>query len=209
MGYVAWLVLCLAARNEEQGAWPGAVSPSEAANILPKTSSRSEDSGRECGLYCLGYMAQLRGLDIGLDEMRKKVPVGEEGTSLLELREAAKSFGMPMKVVQVAPDHLAQLSLPAIAHFEPADVYPYSHYVVLLKVNPDSVVLFDWIARAVHVYNRRDFALRASGFYLAPYEAGIGPLEWMAVGITVLVVVAVVVAWKWIDRPLARESESV
>jgi hypothetical protein len=145
-----------------------------------------------CGVYCLTYLLHLQGRTGSFEEVREYVDVGDSGSSLASLQQAAAHFGQDLTVVTCPPNRLQQLPLPAIAHIEASNASPVAHYVVLLAVHDKSVVLFDWNVRSVDFYDRQDFSTRCSGFYLTQYQRSRGQLLVIALSILNALIAAIV-----------------
>jgi ABC-type bacteriocin/lantibiotic exporter with double-glycine peptidase domain len=90
---------------------------------------------RRCGINCLyGYMS-IHVKSYELKEIASRVRLGVEGASLDDLQHAATGMGVPSSVVKITNTELAQVPLPAIAHFDVRG----GHYQRLLEVDPRTV----------------------------------------------------------------------
>ncbi len=111
-----------------------------------------------CGPAVLAYIATFFGKEITEDNVVKRVNLTEEGTSMLSLRDAARTYGFDAEGVKVGFGVLLNEPLPAIAYIND------SHYVVVNEVNKSSVYVFD--PAIGHVKLARDTFERAWKGYL-------------------------------------------
>jgi len=155
------------------------MQPAELLTYLDEIRSKAEidehEDRRRCGVYSLTFLLTVQGTQQTPERIHEVIPVGPAGTSLLELKTAARQLGRPLEVFKCSPRKLESMPLPAIAHLEPSDVAPEAHYVVLLNISPSTVTLFDWNGRGVNEYDRKHFERRCSGYFLS--EPLASPLE--------------------------------
>jgi ATP-binding cassette subfamily B protein len=117
----------------------------------------------DCGAAALATVAMHYRIPIGLQQMRELAGTDRVGTNLLGLIEAAERIGFSAKGVKGPYESLARVPLPAIAHWKTED--GLGHFVVLHRVNDDSVVVAD-PARWVERMPRDDFSQRWTGYLL-------------------------------------------
>lgn len=79
----------------------------------------------ECGLACLATVACHHGLNVDISSLRKRFLVSLKGTTLSQLIRYAGKLGFICRPVRLELDHLQQLKLPCILHWN------FTHYVVL------------------------------------------------------------------------------
>ena len=91
----------------------------------------------ECGQTCLAMIAGYYGHNVTMSEMRSKYPSSTKGTNLTDIIRIADALGFAARPVKMEMEHLNEIKLPAILHWN------FSHYVVLTKVNKDSVEIND------------------------------------------------------------------
>lgn len=183
-----WVILMMATMALGERYPP--MTPSELIDRL-RLEPEAREEARECGLFCLAFLAQIQGVNGKIEELRGIVPIEEKGTSLTQLATAARKIGLPVEPVRCAPEGLERLPLPAVAHLEPSDLSPAAHWVVVLQIGRESVVLFDWRTRAVQTWPREDFVMAASGYYLAGPERWNNWPEILMSGLTALAGIAV------------------
>ncbi|MBV9568446.1 MAG: peptidase domain-containing ABC transporter, partial [Hyphomicrobiales bacterium] len=117
----------------------------------------------ECGLACLAMVAAYHGHELDLNALRRRFPVSLKGTTLQELIEIASRLGLSSRPLRLEPEHLRQLRLPAILHWD------LNHFVVLKSVGPRDVTIHD-PARGVLKLSLAELAKHMTGvaFELTP-----------------------------------------
>src|ERR1043166_2446441 len=91
----------------------------------------------ECGLACLAMIASYHGHRIDLNTLRRRYPVSMKGVTLRGLMQVAAQLRFACRPLRFEPDHLGQLSTPAILHWE------MNHFVVLKSVTKTGIVVLD------------------------------------------------------------------
>lgn len=109
----------------------------------PSTSTPARSRGRQwgrrvpfvrqvdamdCGAAALGMICRYFGRRVSLPRIRQLAHTALDGTSLKSIVAAANELGLAARAVKVGPEDIAQLSLPAIAHWEG------NHWVVVARV---------------------------------------------------------------------------
>lgn len=87
-----------------------------------------QSEASECGLACLAMVAGYHGLDIDMPTLRRKFSLSLKGATIKTLVGIAEQIGFNARPLRGEIDDLAQLSLPAILHWD------LNHFVVLTKV---------------------------------------------------------------------------
>ncbi len=91
----------------------------------------------ECGLACLAMVASYHGHRIDLNTLRRRHPVSLSGVTLRGLIRVANQLGLACRPLRFELDHLRQLRLPAILHWD------LNHFVVLKAVTGRGIVVHD------------------------------------------------------------------
>ena len=91
----------------------------------------------ECGLASLTMIAKYHGHDVDLNGMRQKFSVSLKGAALDAIIDMAAALDLGSRALRLELEHLPQLQLPAILHWD------LNHYVVLKKVVGDKVHIHD------------------------------------------------------------------
>ncbi len=91
----------------------------------------------ECGLACLAMIAASHGYEIDLNTLRRRFPVSVKGTTLKALIEVAGQLGLASRALRLEPEHLRELRLPAILHWD------LNHFVVLRSLGRRRVTIHD------------------------------------------------------------------
>ncbi len=91
----------------------------------------------ECGLAALVMCFQHHGLDVSLHQLRSKYRFGKDGMSIADLSSICESEGMIGDVYELGMEHMPELTLPAILHWD------LSHFVVLKKIRGKKYTIHD------------------------------------------------------------------
>jgi ATP-binding cassette, subfamily B, bacterial CvaB/MchF/RaxB len=91
----------------------------------------------ECGLACLAMVASYHGHRTDMNSLRRRYPVSLKGVTLRDLMEIAAHLGLACRPLRIEVDHLRQLRLPAILHWDMA------HFVVLKAYKRNGIVVYD------------------------------------------------------------------
>jgi hypothetical protein len=133
-----------------------------------------------CGVDALYFVLQIHGQDPTLDELTRDIRLTDRGSSLADLRAAARARGLSYECVRCGPEELRRLPTPAIAHVAPLGGTDLAHYVVVLAVRQNAVAVFDPNDNRFSEVPLAEFNRRATGYYLADHR----PLfpGWLAAG---------------------------
>jgi ATP-binding cassette, subfamily B, bacterial CvaB/MchF/RaxB len=96
-----------------------------------------QSEATECGLASLVMVAEAHGLHFSLSEMRRCFPLSLKGAKLNRLIHIAQHFGFSARPLRLDMEHLGQLKLPCILHWD------LNHFVVLAKVGKSKVTILD------------------------------------------------------------------
>ena len=91
----------------------------------------------ECALACLAMVASYWGHRIDLPSIRQRFSVSLKGATLKSLLGMAQSLEMQARPLKLDLQHLPQLKLPCVLHWD------MNHFVVLKQVRGESVVIHD------------------------------------------------------------------
>lgn len=91
----------------------------------------------ECGAASLTMILGFWGHHAPLPEVREACKVSRDGANAANLLAAARHFGLEAEAVKVEIEHLADLPLPAILHWE------FKHFVVLERLTSRGVRIVD------------------------------------------------------------------
>jgi len=91
----------------------------------------------ECGLACLAMVAAFHGRRIDLNTLRRRHPVSLQGVTLRGLIQVAGQLGLACRPLRIEPQHLRQIRLPAILHWD------MTHFVVLRAAGGRGLVVHD------------------------------------------------------------------
>jgi len=91
----------------------------------------------ECGLACLAMVASYYGHRIDINTLRRRHPVSLKGVTLRGLIQVAGHMDLACRALRLELEHLSQLRLPAILHWDT------NHFVVLKEVTSRGIVVHD------------------------------------------------------------------
>src|SRR6516165_8652111 len=91
----------------------------------------------ECGLACLAMISSYHGHRIDLNTLRRRHPVSLKGVTLRAVIQVASQMQLTCRPLRFEIDHLNQLRLPAIVHWD------MNHFVVLKSVARRGIVVHD------------------------------------------------------------------
>ncbi len=91
----------------------------------------------ECGLACVAMIARYWGHDVDLNILRKRFQVSLNGASLKSVISAADGLQLASRPLRLDMEHLPQLQLPAILHWD------MNHFVVLKAIKGDKAHIVD------------------------------------------------------------------
>jgi hypothetical protein len=125
----------------------GSEATSSQVEGASQAAAESFDAGEAyvtCGARALALWLRLLGYEVEEDEVLNYVPVGEQGSSLAQLAEAAQRWTRAARLVKAGPRDLNRFPLPMIAHgWVDGETGRRGHYVVIVKVTPKVVVYID------------------------------------------------------------------
>jgi ATP-binding cassette subfamily B protein RaxB len=122
----------------------------------------------ECGLACLAMVASYYGHCIDLTTLRRRHPVSLKGVTLRGLIQVANQMTLACRPLRFELDHLRQLRLPAILHWD------LNHFVVLKAVTARGIVVHDPAA------GERSYPLAEASKHLTGVALEISPAEGFA-----------------------------
>lgn len=87
-----------------------------------------------CGPNSAFLFLRLHGVSLTPDEAHEDLPMGKDGATMLDLKAYCQSHGIDARVVRVAPNDLAYMRMPVIAHMEDTGADGIGHYVLVTGV---------------------------------------------------------------------------
>jgi ATP-binding cassette subfamily B protein RaxB len=91
----------------------------------------------ECGLACLAMVSSYHGHRIDLNTLRRRHPVSLNGVTLRAMIQVASQMQFACRPLRFELDHLGQLNLPAIVHWD------MNHFVILKSVTRRGITVHD------------------------------------------------------------------
>ena len=96
-----------------------------------------QTEGAECGLACLAMIAARHGFDSDLATLRRRFSVSMKGATMADLVRVAGQLHLNPRAVRAEMEHLPQLELPCILHWD------LNHFVVLKEISGGRAVIHD------------------------------------------------------------------
>jgi ATP-binding cassette subfamily B protein RaxB len=96
-----------------------------------------QTEGAECGLACLAMIAARHGFDSDLATLRRRFSVSMKGATMADLVRVAGQLQLNPRAVRVEMEHLPQLELPCVLHWD------LNHFVVLKEISGGRAVIHD------------------------------------------------------------------
>jgi hypothetical protein len=152
--------------------WCRASSPAHAGSAADPTAAGADATiwriSKKCGQNCLYICMKMLGKRVPYDEIGRSLKVTEDGSSLAELRDCSRRFGVEASIYQAGPQSLLRAPLPLIAHWE--EERGAGHYVVVIASNADGVQCVDGTTVAIRALPWPEFQKRWSGYVLVFQE---------------------------------------
>nr|WP_276540012.1 peptidase domain-containing ABC transporter [Pantoea brenneri] len=96
-----------------------------------------QSQATECGLACLGMVANYHGHEIDMITLRRRFATSLKGATLADVIAMAQQLNMSSRALRVDLEELSKLRMPCILHWE------LNHFVVLKKVRGNKITLHD------------------------------------------------------------------
>ncbi len=96
-----------------------------------------QDELSECGLACIGMIANFFGARIDLPSLRQKFSISAKGVTLADIVQMAQQLGLQARPLKVELESLQHLRLPCILHWN------FNHFVVLKAVKGKQLIIHD------------------------------------------------------------------
>jgi len=91
----------------------------------------------ECGLACVAMICGHYGKSIDMGTLRREFNLSARGTTLASLTGMATQLGLTTRPLSLEINELKDLRMPCLLHWN------FNHYVVLIEVRRDGVVIHD------------------------------------------------------------------
>lgn len=124
-----------------------------------KLPSILQAEAAECGLACMAMIASYHGYQCDLLALRQKFGSSARGATIQSIMDLADSLELSSRALRIEIEELAELSTPAILHWN------FNHFVVLRKVSRKSIVIHD-PAVGVRKYSIKEVGPRFTGIAL-------------------------------------------
>lgn len=118
-----------------------------------------QNEAAECGNACLAMIASFYGYKTDIASLRRRFPATVRGMTLRTLVEIANKVGFATRAIKVELEHLTEVRLPAIIHWD------MNHFVVLKSVSANKAVIHD-PAQGVVEYSTKELSQHFTGIAL-------------------------------------------
>ena len=134
-------------------------------SAVPRVPFVPQMEAVECGAACLAMVLGAHGRHRPLVELRQACGVSRDGANALALLRAAREEGLEAEAVRVEAEHLGDLPVPAILHWN------FNHFLVLERVTASGAVVVDpALGRRKVSREELDRAFTGVGLAFAPAE---------------------------------------
>lgn len=113
----------------------------------------------ECGLACLAMVASHHGFQTDLASLRRRFTISIKGATLAHLLSAAGMLGLAGRPLRLDMEHLAELKLPCILHWD------MNHFVVLNRITRNQLEVYD-PAFGIRLLSHTEFSKHFTGIAL-------------------------------------------
>ncbi|MDF5752813.1 peptidase domain-containing ABC transporter [Spongiactinospora sp. TRM90649] len=96
-----------------------------------------QNTDTECGAASLAMVLCHHGRRTTLHQVTERLQIGRDGLSAKALLDGAREHGLKARGFSLAPEDLARVPLPAVAHWE------FRHFLVVERWSPDRVDVVD------------------------------------------------------------------
>ena len=127
---------------------------------VPKVPVIMQMEALECGAACLDMILAYHGKWVPLEQVRADCGVSRDGSNLLNMLNAAESYGLQADGYKCSIDSIHEVPLPAIIHWN------FNHFVVLNGFKKNKAVLNDPARGTVEV-SMEEFDKAFTGVVLA------------------------------------------
>lgn len=118
-----------------------------------------QSQAAECGLACLGMIANYYGHEIDMITLRRQFATSLKGATLADVIAMAQQLNMSSRALRIDLEELSKLRTPCILHWE------LNHFVVLKKVQGNKVTLHD-PARGIRIMTLKEVSTAFTGVAL-------------------------------------------
>ncbi|MDW8847668.1 peptidase domain-containing ABC transporter [Erwinia sp. MMLR14_017] len=118
-----------------------------------------QSQAAECGLACLGMIANYYGHEIDMITLRRQFATSLKGATLADVIAMAQQLNMSSRALRIDLEELSKLRTPCILHWD------LNHFVVLKKVRGNKITLHD-PARGIRVMTLKEASTAFTGVAL-------------------------------------------
>jgi hypothetical protein len=142
-----------------------------------------------CGPNCLYMFLAILNCPVAYSDVAGVLPLGRHGVDFLQMRDAARRFGVSCEIRHCRFDQLASCTFPVIGHIErrrsreEGDQDSRGHFVIVVDVTNTQVNAIDGTTGEAIAYTHDGFQRLWTGYLLVPLEGLQGVRLWINVAI--------------------------
>lgn len=106
-------------------------------DLFMKTPQILQSETAECGLACLAMVCGFYGFNTDLLNLRQRFGIPSQGANLVNITSISNDLNLKSRALSLDVNELSKLKTPCILHWD------MNHFVVLVKINNNSVVIHD------------------------------------------------------------------
>ncbi len=103
----------------------------------PRVPMQLQTEAAECGLACLAMVAAYHGLHTDMPTLRQRFQLSLKGATMVDLTRIAGQLSLNPRALRAEMEHLPQLQLPCVLHWD------LNHFVVLSHISHGKAVIHD------------------------------------------------------------------
>jgi hypothetical protein len=148
------------------------------------------DSNRViCGPNCLYMFLAILNCPVAYNDVAGVLPLGRHGVDFLQMRDAARKFGVSCGIRHCRFEELADCTFPVVGHIErrrsreEGDQDSRGHFVIVVDVTNTQVNAIDGTTGEAIAYTHDGFRRLWTGYLLVPFEGLRGFRLWIDLAI--------------------------
>ncbi len=156
------------------------INPKESRFSISESISKLREQGtitvlgaeKTCGVRSAYIMLRLHGWQGDYGEVEKRIPVGDNGSSMTDIESAMRELGYSFSNVVWLPERISELPVPAIALV--GDNAAIRHFVVVTAVTEFEVVFLEPSGLTEKRMPRANFTQLTTGYYVVDLPRSLG-----------------------------------
>ncbi len=121
-------------------------------------------TGSACGPNALYCLLKATGRDVDYKQLLISMSPDEKGSSLEDMREAAKRYGLETNAMKLGRQTISNIPTPFIAHFDENNL---KHWVLVLNIDRESFGIWNAEKGQIIAMKKPNFFRKWSGYVLS------------------------------------------